>query len=119
MSKFGPGAPSGTRVDKVYGARSHVTHGERLMHYDQTPFRMALDQGSAVDRQAMDDARVISRGAILNWLWAHNPAAKGHLVTKGIDTRTPAKAGTRSNVTVIIPQDEATAGEPSSNTPAS
>ena len=119
MKRLGPGAPSGTRVDNVYGARSHVTHGERLMHYDQAPFRMALDQGSAIDRQAMDDARVLSRGAILNWLWAHNPAAHGHLVSKGIDTRKPAKAGTRSSVTVITPQDEDRAGGSSSDTPSS
>ncbi len=76
------------------------------MHSDQTPFRVGLDERYATDRQAMDDARILSRGAIINWLWAHNPNAESPMAVAGIDTGKPTSPGTRSGVTVILGEDE-------------
>jgi hypothetical protein len=42
MKQFAPGAPSGSALDKLYGVRGEITHGERLMHYDLPPRRLLI-----------------------------------------------------------------------------
>jgi hypothetical protein len=61
MKRHAPGAPSGTKVDQLYDARSHITHGERLLHYDQPPGAAMLTQQSTADRQAGDAATLLCR----------------------------------------------------------
>src|SRR5581483_533758 len=62
MKKFAPGNPSGTTLDGIYDARSHVTHGERLMYMDRPTTGVTLDERSARDTESMDNARLLTKG---------------------------------------------------------
>jgi hypothetical protein len=106
MKQYAPGAPSKTKLSRLYDTRSHITHGERLLHYDQPPSAAALTQRSTTDRQAGDDATVLCRGALLNWLWANQDPTREHVVTRGLRKERRVRPGTKSGVTIITPVDE-------------
>jgi hypothetical protein len=103
MRRYAPGSPSGTKLDKLYEIRSDITHGERLLHLDQPPGATALSQDFAIALQAGDDAAVLTRGALLNWLWEHHPSASGLLLTQGMKATKPAKPGTKSEAKIVVP----------------
>jgi hypothetical protein len=103
MRAFAPGGPSGALLNKIYDARSKITHGERLLDLDQSSPLVGLDQTSARDREVGDNASVLCRGALINWLWSHDPATTEPLLTKGLPSTKPASPGTKSNVIVSIP----------------
>jgi len=104
MREYAPGAPSKKKINRLYDTRSHITHGERLLHYDQPPSAAALTQRSTADRQAGDDATVLCRGALLNWLWtSQEDPRREHIVTRGLRAERPAKPGTKSGVVVVTP----------------
>jgi hypothetical protein len=104
MKKFAPGAPSGKVLDSIYKTRSNITHGERLLHFDTGISAAPLSQNSAIDREVGDNAVILCRGALINWLWNQRSAASGELLlTRGIRSEKPAKPGTKSRVKFIIP----------------
>jgi hypothetical protein len=104
MKKFAPGAPGGRVLDTIYKTRSNITHGERLLHFDTARSAAPLSQSSAIDREVGDNAVILCRGALINWLWNQRPAASGDLLlTRGIRSERPAKPGTKSRVRIIIP----------------
>lgn len=104
MKRFAPGAPSGRVLDSIYKTRSNITHGERLLHFDSGLFAAPLSQNSAIDREVGDNAVILCRGALINWLWNQRSAASGELLlTRGIRSEKPAKPGTKSSVRLIIP----------------
>ena len=104
MRKFAPGPPSGGIIDKVYDARSKITHGERLLSLDQTTGSWALNQLSAGDREIGDAASILCKAALVNWLWSHTAVGDEQLITRGLPAEKPPKPGTRSGVTVIVPE---------------
>ena len=104
MKQHAPGAPSGTKVDQLYEARSHITHGERLLHYDQPPGASMLTQQSTADRQAGDDATLLCKGALINWLWAQQQEPAAPLIKQGFRRQRPARAGTKSTAKIIVPE---------------
>ena len=104
MRKFAPGAPSGRMLDSIYAARSNITHGERLLHFDVGAPPAGLSQNSAIDREVGDSAVILCRGALINWLWNQRPMASGELLLKqGVPSAKAAKPGTKSNVKIIAP----------------
>jgi hypothetical protein len=104
MRKFAPGAPSGNMLDSIYKARSNITHGERLLHFDAGLPPAGLSQNAAIDREVGDSAVILCRGALINWLWNQRPAASGELLlTRGVSSAKSAKPGTKSGVTIIVP----------------
>jgi hypothetical protein len=103
MKKFAPGNPSGTRLDNVYDVRGEITHGERLLSLDHS-VQFGLDQQSTMDREVSGTASILCRGAVINWLWSHNPAAVGPLLTRGLQVTKPARPGTKSGLIVNIPE---------------
>jgi hypothetical protein len=107
MEKFAPGSPSKTQLNRIYDARGEITHGERLLHFDVGNF-FGLDETSARDREIGDNAGLLCRGVLVNWLWSHNPTTAGPLLTKGLPPLTkPARPGTKSNMIVVVPKEEA------------
>jgi len=105
MKKFAPGSPSGTGLNRIYDVRGEITHGERLLHLDQA-LPTGLDQTSARDTEIGDAAGLLCRGALVNWLWSHDPAATEPLLTKGLPSTKPARPGTKSKVIVTVPGDD-------------
>jgi hypothetical protein len=65
MQDYAPGRPSRSRLNKIYNARSLVTHGERLLGYD-TPQAYGLHPTSTADRESGTEAVLLARGAIMN-----------------------------------------------------
>jgi hypothetical protein len=107
MRKFAPGPPSGSLIDRIYDARSKITHGERLLSLDQQPGSSSLSQVSTGDRDIGDAAWILCRGALVNWLWSHTPrAGTRQLIARGLKTEEPARRGTKSGVTIIVPGAE-------------
>jgi hypothetical protein len=111
MKRFAPGAPSGNAIDKLYDVRGEITHGERLLHYDLPPSAMALDERSSTDRGAGDDAIILCRGALLNWLWTEGQAEGAPLLTVGLAKAPQSKAGTKSQVEVTFGQQHRVRGK--------
>jgi hypothetical protein len=103
MRSFAPGGPSGALLDRIYDTRSKITHGERLLYLDQSSRLVMLDQTSARDLEVGDSASVLCRGALINWLWSHDLATTGPLLTKGLPRTKPARPGTKSGVTIVTP----------------
>jgi hypothetical protein len=103
MRKHAPGSPSGRQLDDIYAARSKITHGEMLLDYDQSAVPVGLTQTSALDREVGDSASILCRGALINWLWSHDSAASGHLLTQGLVRAKPPRPGTKSGFTVYVP----------------
>lgn len=101
MRQYAPGKPSRTVLDGIYGARSDVTHGGRLLNQDISPTSWSLNQKSAQDEQTTDEAQLLSRGAILNWLWNHDQARAEPLFVEGVERGNPEPRGTKSKVRVI------------------
>jgi hypothetical protein len=107
MRRFAPGPPSGRVIDKIYDARSKVTHGERLLSLDQTPGSWALNQLSAADREIVDAAAILCQAALVNWLWSHTTTGGNEqLITRGLPSEKPPKPGTKSSATVIVPEPD-------------
>ncbi|MGH8925036.1 MAG: hypothetical protein ACRDWA_10425 [Acidimicrobiia bacterium] len=104
MREYAPGSPSGTKLDRIYGSRSQIAHGERLLHYDQSPSGRGLSQEWATDREVGNDAFVLNRGAVVNWLWRNHLSSSENLLKRGLPTGKPATPGTKSGVTVITPK---------------
>jgi hypothetical protein len=110
MEKFAPGSPSKTQLNKIYDARGEITHGERLLHFD-VGLSFGLDETSARDREIGDNAGLLCRGALINWIWSHSPTVTGPLLAKGLPPFTkPARPGTKSNMIVIVPNEDAAQG---------
>jgi hypothetical protein len=107
MKRFAPGKPGGNRLNKIYDTRGEITHGERLLYLDQSSSLPGLDEKSARDREIYEIAAVLCRGALINWLWSHDPAATAPLLTRGLPTPKRARPGTKSKVVVLIPPPEA------------
>jgi len=103
MRSFAPGGPSGALLNRIYDTRSKITHGERLLYLDQSSPSVGLDQTSAKDREVGESASALCRGALINWLWSHDPAVTGPLLTKGLLRTKPAPPGTKSSFTIITP----------------
>ncbi len=103
MKRFAPGKLSGTRLNKIYDVRGEITHGERLLYLDKSSPSSGLDQTSTMDREIGDNASLLCRGALINWLWSHDPATTDPLLTKGLPSTKPARPGTKSNVIVTVP----------------
>jgi hypothetical protein len=103
MKRFAPGRPSETQLEKIYDVRGQITHGERLLYLDQSSPLVGLDQTSSRDREIVDSATVLCRGALINWLWSSSPGAKDPLLTRGLSWTKPARRGTKSNVIVRVP----------------
>jgi hypothetical protein len=107
MKKFAPGPPSRRMIDDIYDARSKITHGERLLYYDGPPGAWALSQVSTSDRETSDAAVLLCRGALINWLWCQAPdGGTGQLVTRGLRVEKPARPGTKSGATIIVPNQD-------------
>jgi hypothetical protein len=106
MRRFAPGPPSGRVIDKIYEARSNITHGERLLSLDQGPGSWALNQLSTGDREIGDAASILCHAALVNWLWSHTSGTDEQLITGGLPSEKPPKPGTKSGVTVIVPEPE-------------
>jgi len=91
-------------LDSIYATRSNITHGERLLFFDAGSPPTGLSQKAATDREIGDSAVILCRGALINWLWNRRPAASGELLlTRGVPPKKPAKPGTKSSVTIIVP----------------
>jgi hypothetical protein len=105
MQRFAPGRPSRTLLNKIYDVRGEITHGERLLHLDQSAPWVGLDQMSTRDREIGDNASVLCRGALINWLWSHDSASTGPLLAEGLPSTKPARPGTKSNVIVTFPPE--------------
>jgi hypothetical protein len=103
MKKYAPGAPSLSRLERIYDTRSDVTHGERLLSLDLPTQAWGLSQGSSRDREVGDDATILCRGALLNWLWSQDAHIKTPLVTSGLRVTKSPKPGTKSGVQVMLP----------------
>ena len=103
MKKFAPGGPSRTLLNKIYDVRGEITHGERLLNLDQSSPSAGLDQTSTRDREVGDSASLLCRGALINWLWSHDPATTDVLLTKGLPSTKPARPGTKSGVIITVP----------------
>jgi hypothetical protein len=103
MRKFAPGGPGAKALDKIYEARSEISHGERLLLLDSSARSIGLSQTSARDREIADNATVLCRGALINWLWSRNSATSGPLLAKGLRPAKRTRPGTKSGVTIIIP----------------
>jgi hypothetical protein len=103
MKKYAPGAPSRNRLERIYDTRSKVTHGERLLSLDLPTQAWGLSQGSSRDREVGDDATILCRGALLNWLWSQGAHIETPLVTSGLRVTKSPKPGTKSGVQVILP----------------
>jgi hypothetical protein len=103
MKRFAPGRPGGNRLNKIYDVRGEITHGERLLYLDRSSHVTGLDQTSTGDREIGDIATVLCRGALINWLWSHNPETTDPLLTKGLLSTKPARPGTKSGVIVTVP----------------
>ena len=107
MKKFAPGKPSGRMLDTIYGTRSSITHGERLLNFDTGVSSPGLNQNSASDREVGDSAVILCRAALINWLWEQRPAASGELLlTRGVPSGKLTPPGTKSGITVIVPTAE-------------
>lgn len=106
MQKFAPGNPSGAQLDKIYEARSEIAHGERLLAYDHTIPSWGLDQTSTKDRDISDAARILCRGALINWLWSHAYPSTGLLITEGVKIGKTSPPGTKSGIIVYSPDPE-------------
>ncbi len=103
MKRFAPGRPSRTRLNKIYDVRGEITHGERLLYLDKSSPSSGLDQTSTLDREIGDNASLLCRGALINWLWSHDPATTDPLLTKGLPLTKSARPGTKSGVIVTVP----------------
>ena len=106
MRRFAPGPPRGRVIDKIYEARSKITHGERLLSLDQGAGSWALNQLSTGDREIGDAASILCHAALVNWLWGHAAVGNEQLITRGLTSEKPPKPGTKSGVTVIVPEPE-------------
>ncbi len=101
LTTYAPGAPSGRRVERLYETRSNITHGERLLDYDQPPGAAMLSQRSTADRQVGDDAVLLCRGALINWLWAESHERASPLLTQGVKRLRSPRPGTKSEIKII------------------
>jgi hypothetical protein len=106
MRRFAPGRPSGGVIDRIYGARSKIAHGERLLSLDQKPGALGLNQLSSVDREIVDNASVLCRAALINWIWSQTAGPNERLITRGLRFERPPKPGTKSSVTVSVPEPD-------------
>ena len=104
MSNYAPGSPSKTRLNRLYEARSEITHGERLLHFDQSAVGWGLNQRSAQDREVNQDASMLVKGALLNWLWHSDSSQSTPFVAGNSKRAKPPKPGTKSQVKVILPE---------------
>ena len=106
MKRFAPGPPSGGVIDKIYKARSNITHGERLLSLDQGAGSWALNELSTGDREIGDAASILCHAALVNWLWSHAAVGNDQLITRGLPSEKTPKPGTKSGATVIVPERE-------------
>lgn len=60
---YAPGRPSRSRLNKIYGVRSLVTHGEHLLGYD-SPQANSLHPTTTADGESGTEALLLARGAI-------------------------------------------------------
>lgn len=102
MQEYAPGRPSRSRLNRIYEARSLVTHGERLLGYD-TPQAFGLHPTSTADRESGLEAVLLARGAIINWLVREAGGSANLLSTDPYPKQPVAKPGTRSKVKIITP----------------
>jgi hypothetical protein len=102
MQKYAPGRPSRSRINKLYDARSLVTHGERLLGYD-VPRATGLVPDATADRASADETRLLGRGAIINWLWREAGDSGNLLDADPYPPSKPAKPGTKSQTRIITP----------------
>jgi hypothetical protein len=100
MKTYGPGKPSNLTLNIIYEARSTLTHGSRLLQYDE-PAAFGLNEDYARDSDAASNAATLCRGAIINWLASQDPEKIGPLLTTGRPRSKPLKPGTKSGITVI------------------
>ena len=110
MQEFAPGRPSGARLDHIYDVRGEITHGERLLYLNHPAQSFGLNQKSTIDREIDDVARILCRGALINWLWSRNLTAVNPLLAKGLQVILPARSGTKSGVIVTIPDSKSANG---------
>ncbi|MFC7384343.1 hypothetical protein [Sphaerisporangium rhizosphaerae] len=106
MQKFAPGEPSGAQLDRIYEARSEITHGERLLVNDGVVASWGLDQTSAKDRDISENARILCRAALINWLWSSDSTSEGLLISAGVEVVKPPPPGTKSGVIVFVPDSQ-------------
>jgi hypothetical protein len=50
MTRYAPANPSQRRLNDIYDARGQISHGSRLLGYDENPLAPGLDQQSMIDR---------------------------------------------------------------------
>jgi hypothetical protein len=100
MKTHAPGKPSNSTLDIIYQTRSKLTHGSRLLQYDE-PSAFGLNENYARDSDAASNAQTLCRGAIVNWLASQDPARATPLLTAGRPRSKPLKPGTKSGVIVI------------------
>jgi hypothetical protein len=103
MRKHGPGHPGRNKVEEIYETRSRVTHGEHLFSWDLPSRPHGLSQNWVKDRAVGANATILCRGALLNWLWATSTSHREALVTAGLKASKVPKAGTKSQIRVILP----------------
>jgi hypothetical protein len=103
MEAYAPGRPSRTRINKIYDARSLVTHGERLLGYD-TPLSFGLHPTTTADRESGTETVLLARGAIINWLVRRAGISANLLDADPYPKRPPAKPGTKSSTQIVTPQ---------------
>jgi hypothetical protein len=103
MEDYASGRPSRTRINKIYDARSLVTHGERLLGYD-TPLSFGLHPITTADRESGTETVLLARGAIINWLVRQAGSSANLLHVDPYPKGPPAKPGTKSKVQIITPQ---------------
>jgi hypothetical protein len=104
MTEFAPGHPSKIWVNKLYNARGEITHGERLLHLD-AGFSWGMNETAARDREIGNNANILCRGALINWLWGRSSEATKPLLTQGVSFTKPARVGTKSKLVVVVPGD--------------
>jgi hypothetical protein len=102
MKEWAPASPSASQLNRIYKARSEISHGERLLHLDQSSQTWGLSQQWLLDREVGEDATILVRGALINWLRSQ-VSTSGHIINKGLETGNPLPRGTKSETTVISP----------------
>lgn len=102
MLTYAPGRPSRTRLNNIYITRSLVSHGDRILSLD-SPGMPGLSPIDTSDRESGTEALLYARGALINWLGSREEASVRLLTSDPCPIRKPAKPGTKSSVTIIIP----------------
>jgi hypothetical protein len=72
MTEHAPGPPSKRRVDNLYGLRSSLAHGVRLLSDDVVRSAMANSPISTSDVVVSSEAALLVKAALINWLWKHD-----------------------------------------------